>query len=83
MKERKIGKVSHFYYHLGVAIVDLNDSLKEGEKIHFIGHSTDFEQPAISLEVDGKKVEEAKKKQAVGVEVKEKVRENDDVFRVE
>ena len=83
MKEKRIGKVSHFYNHLGVAIVELNDSLRVGEKVHFVGHSTDFEQPALSLEVDGKKVEEAKKKQVVGEEVKEMVREHDDVFRVE
>lgn len=83
MKEKKIGKVTHFYSHLGVAIVDLDDTLKAGDKVHFIGHSTDFEQPAVSLEVDGKRVVEAKKKQSVGVEVKEKVREHDDVFRVE
>lgn len=83
MVEKKIGKVVHYYTHLGVAIVELSDSLKVGDKIHIKGHTSDFEQKMASMQIEHDTVDEAKKGQTVGVKVKDHVREHDAVYKVE
>lgn len=82
MKEKKLGKVSHYYGHIGVAIVELDGGIKKGDKLHFIGHTTDFEQEVSSIEHETKEVEEIPKGHSVGVKVDKAVREHDDVFKV-
>ncbi len=84
MAETKpIGEVTHFYGHLGVAIVKFNKSVKVGGKLAFKGVTTDFEEKVQSMQYDHKSIEEAKKGQEVGIKVKEKVREGDQVFAAE
>lgn len=82
-KEGKlIGKISHYFGNIGVAVIDLSDKLKEGDEIRIVGGETDFVQKAESIEVDRKKVEEAKKGESVGLKVDQKVREGYKVFKV-
>jgi putative protease len=83
MGEKEIGKVSSYFSHIGVAAVKLSDKLKVGDKIHIIGHTTNFEQKVKSMEIENKKVTEAKKGDHVGIKVEEKVRPNDRVFLVD
>ncbi|MBL7206678.1 MAG: translation elongation factor-like protein [Candidatus Aenigmarchaeota archaeon] len=83
MAEKPIGKVTHFFTHLDVAVIELSDTLKAGDKIHIKGATTDIEQLADSMQVDHKPVEEGKKGESVGMKVKDRVREGDEVFKVE
>jgi putative protease len=82
-KEGKlIGKISHYFGHIGVAVIELSDKLKEGDTIRIVGGETDFTQTVESMEVDHKKIKEAKKGDSVGLKVDEKVREDYRVFKV-
>ena len=83
MKEKKIGEISTFFSHVGVAAIKLSGKLKAGDKIHVKGHTTDFEQKVESMQIEKKKVTEAKKGDHIGIKVKEKVRPNDKVFLIE
>ncbi|MBI3495126.1 translation elongation factor-like protein [Candidatus Berkelbacteria bacterium] len=78
---KPIGKVTHFYDKISVAIIDLKGSLAVGDTIHVKGHTTDFEQPVDSMEVDHQTVETAKKGDVIGVKVSEKVRDGDPVYK--
>ncbi len=78
---KAIGKVTHFYDKISVAIIDLSDKLAVGESVRVKGHTTDFEQAIDSMEVDHASVEAAKKGDVIGVKVAEKVREGDKVYR--
>lgn len=78
---KEIGKVTHFYDKISVAIIDLSDKLAVGESVRVKGHTTDFEQAIDSMEVDHASVEAAKKGDVIGVKVSEKVREGDRVYR--
>lgn len=80
VEEKPIGKVTHFYSHLSVGIIELADSLKVGQQIKIIGHTTNFEQTVDSIQVDHKEVEEAKKGDVIGLKVSEHVREGDEIF---
>ena len=78
--QKPIGKVTHYYGHIGVAIVKFNKAVDVGVKLHFKGAHTDFEQTIDSMQFDHKDISSAKKGQDVGIKVNEKVREGDEVY---
>ncbi|MDO8436337.1 MAG: EF-Tu/IF-2/RF-3 family GTPase [bacterium] len=78
-----IGKVSHYFGNIGVAVIDLKDKLKVGDTIRIVGGETDFNQEVDSMEVEHKKVQEAKKGDSVGLKVGQKVREDYKVYKAE
>ncbi|HPC31261.1 MAG TPA: translation elongation factor-like protein [Candidatus Paceibacterota bacterium] len=82
MEEKLIGKVTHYYGKIGVGIVELSGNLKVGDKIHLKGHSTDFEQEVDSIQVEHENVDSAKKGEIIGLKVKDKVKEGDEVYLI-
>ena len=80
---KEIGKVTHYYTKLGVAVIELTDTLKVGDKIKIKGATSDFEQPVESMQIEHENIEEAKAGQSIGMKVKEHVREHDVVYKVE
>ncbi|MFH0912948.1 MAG: translation elongation factor-like protein [Candidatus Omnitrophota bacterium] len=82
MPEKEIGKISHYYGHLGVGIIELSDILKVGDTIHIKGHSEDFNQPVDSIQVEHAGVSQAKAGDSIGVKVIQKVHPGDKVFKV-
>ena len=79
---KEIGKVTHFYTHLSVAVVELSGTLKIGDKIRIKGATSDFEQTIDSMQIEHDKIEEAKKGQSIGLKVKEHVRQHDVVYKI-
>ncbi len=77
-----IGKVTHYFNKIGVAVVELTDALKVGDTIRILGGNTDFNQAVESMEVEHEKVQEAKKGDSVGMKVNEKVREEYSVYKI-
>ena len=78
---KPIGEVSHYYGHLGVAIVKFKETVKIGETLRFKGAHTDFTQTIESMQYDHKDIDSAKNGLEVGIKVNEKVREGDEVYR--
>jgi translation elongation factor EF-1alpha len=56
--------------------------IKTGDLLKYKGATTDFTEVVSSIEIDNQAVEIAKEGDLVGVKVKERVRENDKVFKV-
>ena len=79
---KKIGVVTHYFDNISVAIVKLEDTLAQGERIRVKGHTTDFEQEADSIQVDHANINEAKSGDEIGMKVSEKTREGDEVYKV-
>jgi translation elongation factor EF-1alpha len=79
---KEVGKVAHYYTKLGVAVIELSDTLKVGDKIKIKGATSDFEQTVDSMQIEHKNIEEAKRGQSIGMKVKEHVREHDVVYKV-
>ncbi len=77
---KELGEVSSYYGNLGVAAVKLRGKLKTGDKIRIQGQTTDFEQIIDSMQINHKKVSEAKKGDEIGIKVNERVRRNDKIF---
>lgn len=81
-EEKLIGKITHYFNKIGVAIIELIDDLAVGDTIHIKGHTSDFEQPVESMQIEHENVEKAGKGDAIGLKSTEVVREGDEVFRV-
>jgi len=82
MPEVEIGKVSDFFARPVVAGIELTASLKQGDRIHITGHTTDIEMTIESMQVANVGVKEAKAGDAVGVKVSDRVRRGDTVYKV-
>ena len=83
MEEKKIGTITHYYSHLGVGIIKIDeDGLKVGDTVHIKGHTSDFQQTIDSMQIEHKDVQEAKVEDMVGMKLNEPVREHDEVFKV-
>ena len=80
--EIEIGRITHYYNHLNVAVLSLSDGLKLGDTIHILGHITDFSQRVGSMEVEHHTVAWVKPGDDVAIKVAEPVREHDIVYRV-
>ena len=80
--ELEIGKVIHYYNHLNVAVVRLVDSLKLGDKIHILGHVTDFIERVDSMEVNYHPVMWVRPGEEVAIKVKRPVHEHDMILRI-
>jgi translation elongation factor EF-1alpha len=79
--ESAIGTVAHYFSHLSVAAVALEQPLRVGEQIHIKGHTTDFVQSVDSMQVDHQAVEQAGPGDDVALKVSEHVRDHDKIFR--
>ncbi|CAG1008858.1 hypothetical protein ANAEL_03728 [Anaerolineales bacterium] len=80
--EVEIGKVTHYFNHLNVAVLKLSDGLKLGDTIHVLGHVTDFAEKVSSMQVNHQAVVWVKPGDDVALRVEEPVREHDVVYRV-
>ena len=80
--EVEIGKVTHYYSHLNVAVLQLTDRLSVGDTIHFLGHTTDFVQKVTSLEINHHHVDAVIPGDNVALKVVETVRQHDGIYRV-
>jgi hypothetical protein len=76
-----IGRITHYYSHLSVAAVQLNEPLAVGARIHIKGHTTDLVQNVTSLEIDREPVQQANPGDDVALKVDDHVREHDNIFR--
>ena len=77
-----IGKVTHYFSKIGVAVIELSDTLKVGETIRIVGGETDFDQVIESMEIEHQKVEIAKAGDSVGLKVSQKVRDGYKVYKI-
>jgi putative protease len=82
--ETAVGKVTHYYSNLQVAVVHLDrGSLQVGDTIHIKGHTTDFEQRVDSMEIEHERIERAEPGDIFGLKVRDHAREHDVVYKVQ
>jgi translation elongation factor EF-1alpha len=83
MGEQLVGTVTHYFGKPRVAIVEITEGeLRVGDTIRIAGHSSDFTQEIRSMELEHAPVDSAKLGDSVGIQVGERVREHDSVYRV-
>ena len=83
MEEEKVGRVQKFFAKPSVAALEVTAGvLRVGDRIHVKGHTTDFEETITSMQIEKESIEEAKQGDLIGIKVKERVRENDTVYKM-
>lgn len=82
MSEVEIGKVTHYFDRIHVAVLKLSEPIRVGDTVHVRGHSTDLVQKVESLQVDHKPVAEAGPGSDVALQTQGPVHEHDRVFKV-
>jgi translation elongation factor EF-1alpha len=79
----KIGKVTHYYDKLNVAIIDLDGTLSVGDNIKFaLGGEDLFEQKVESIQIEHEKKDSAGKGDVVGLKTQEAVKEGTEVYKI-
>lgn len=81
-KLREAGNVTHFFAKIGVAIVELSDTLSVGDRILIKGMTTSVEQTVDSMQIEHESVKKAEAGKSIGLKVGDRVREGDIVYRL-
>ncbi|MBI4065471.1 hypothetical protein HY409_03840 [Candidatus Gottesmanbacteria bacterium] len=77
----QIGKVTHYYDKIGVAVIEvLHQPLKVGDVVKISGHDNEFNQTITSLQVEHKHVSEVSVGDTCGVKVDQPVKAGDVLF---
>ncbi|HYV60993.1 MAG TPA: EF-Tu/IF-2/RF-3 family GTPase [Acidimicrobiia bacterium] len=83
MGERLVGTVTHYFGQPRVAIVDVTaGELRVGDTIRIAGAHSDFTQEIRSMELEHAPVDAANVGDAVGIQVSQRAREHDRVYRL-
>lgn len=81
--EEKVGIVTDYYAKIGVAGIHLTDGpLQVGDQVRIHGHTTDLTQTVDSMQVEHASVQRAERGSQVAIQVRERVRRNDQVLRI-
>jgi selenocysteine-specific translation elongation factor len=81
--EIEIGKITHYFDKIGVAVIKLSGELKKGEKIKIKEGENEFEQVVDSIQIEYQPVERAMAGQEVAVKVSQPVKEKAIVYKIE
>jgi len=77
----EVGRITHFFTKISVAVVELKAPLAVGDRIVIKGPLTDFEQVVDSMQIEHKNVTRAEAGQSIGLKVAQRVREKDVVYK--
>ena len=82
LDKKLVGKITHYFDKIGVAVIELSAELKEGDKISIEMHDgSSFEQTVSSMQIDREPVKKAKKGDAIGIKMAQPAR-NATVYKV-
>ena len=83
MGKELVGKITHFYNKISVAVVELSGTLKKGDKISIEKEGEEpLEQTVGSMQIEHEQVKEAKRGQAIGMKIDKPVKENSQIFKI-
>ena len=87
MADKLVGKITHYYDKIGVAVVNILAPIKVGETIKIKApeaaeRETDFTQTVASMQVEHKQVQGVKKGDDIGIKVDQAVKPGDEVYKV-
>jgi translation elongation factor EF-1alpha len=77
----EVGKITHFFSKISVAVIELKAPLSVGDTIVVKGPNTDFEQVVDSMQIEHENIQRAEKGQSIGLRVAQRVRETDTVYK--
>jgi selenocysteine-specific translation elongation factor len=82
MVEELIGTISDYFVKPSVAGIDLSGTVKVGDRIRITGHTTDIEMVVHSMQIEHQNVQEAGAGDSVGIEIPDRARRGDSVYKI-
>lgn len=82
MQKTPVGKISHFFDKINVAVIEVSVPIKVGDKISIEGHGQAFEQVISSMQIEHKSITVTKKGDSVGMKTDKPCKAGDLVFKV-
>jgi hypothetical protein len=82
MKEKEIGRITHFFPHIPAGVIELKGELAVGDTIHIKGHTTDLTEVIESMQIDNKPVQKGKRGDDIAIKITDRVRIHDTVYKV-
>ncbi|MCX8190173.1 MAG: hypothetical protein N3F05_03015 [Candidatus Diapherotrites archaeon] len=82
MPEELVGKITHIFGKINVAVIKLVGPLKKGDKIKVKGKGIEFEQIVQSMQIEHKNIDLAKKGQEIGLKLDQPAHEGCEVYRI-
>ena len=82
MNLKQVGRVTHYYDKISVAVINLSSKLKVGETVKFSHHDEEFTQTVSSMQKDHQVIEKASKGEEIAVKTDRKVKSGDKVYLV-
>jgi hypothetical protein len=76
----RVGEVVHVFDKIMVAVLRLTGGIRQGDRLHFLGRLTDFEEQLTSMQVEHQPVEAAAAGSEVAVKLGQPVRRGDAVY---
>ena len=84
MSESKVGEVIKFFAKPIVAAIRITaGTMAKGDRLHFAGFTTDFESTVDSMQEEHATIETAGLGQTVGIQVPERCRPGDEVYKLD
>jgi translation elongation factor EF-Tu-like GTPase len=80
--EAQIGRITHYFNKISVAVFVTVGELKVGDRIHILGYNTDFTQTITSIEIEHQQVDSVAGSTEVAIKVKDEVRRGDRVYKL-
>lgn len=77
----EIGRITHFFSKISVAVVELTTPLTVGDRILVKGPSTDFEQIVESMQIEHENIQGAEAGQSIGLKLAQQAKERDTVYK--
>ncbi len=80
MPKKEVGKVTHWYDKIGVAVVKLSGALKVGDSVKIEHGKVEFDDTISSMQIDHKAVASGKKGEEVAVRISQKAKEGSTIY---
>ena len=77
----EVGRITHFFSKINVAVVELTAPLAVGDRILVKGPSTDFEQAVESMQIEHQNIPRAEAGQSIGLKLAQLAKEKDAVYK--
>ncbi|MCL5090831.1 MAG: hypothetical protein M1514_02355 [Patescibacteria group bacterium] len=82
MPDFKVGKITHYFDKIGVAVLELTSSLSVGDTIRIDRGSDEVRMTVSSMQIEHEQIQDAQSGQTVGLKVDQPVSEGNEVYKV-
>lgn len=80
MSKKEVGKVTHWYDKIGVAVVKLSGALKVGDSVKIEHGGEEFDDTISSMQINHETVESGKKGEEVAIKLTQKAKEGSTIY---